>query len=72
MSDLLCSERSATRLRLLGPRNTQHDQYAAAVGAHVADEPVLGLGRFELLHYLSEQSVSIEHHRYGHVEGDQP
>lgn len=72
MDDLVRSARSATRLRLLGSRDRQHDQYAAAVGAHVADEPVLGLGRFELLHYLSEQSVSIEHHRYGHVEGDQP
>lgn len=68
MVDLVRSERVAARLRLLGSRTGQHDQYAAAVGAHVADEPVLELGRFELLHYLSEQSVSAEHHRYGHVQ----
>jgi RHH-type proline utilization regulon transcriptional repressor/proline dehydrogenase/delta 1-pyrroline-5-carboxylate dehydrogenase len=71
-TDLLHHARPAARLRLLGARNELHDQYAAAVGAHIADEPVLPLGRFELLHYLSEQSISVEHHRYGHVQAAQP
>jgi RHH-type proline utilization regulon transcriptional repressor/proline dehydrogenase/delta 1-pyrroline-5-carboxylate dehydrogenase len=55
------------RVRLLGSRHAQHDELNAKLGAHLADEPVLRLGRFELLHYLSEQSVSVEYHRYGHV-----
>jgi len=64
---LLVRARPAARLRLLGTRSPLHDQYAAAVGAHIADEPVQPLGRFELLHYLSEQSLSSEVHRYGHL-----
>jgi RHH-type transcriptional regulator, proline utilization regulon repressor / proline dehydrogenase / delta 1-pyrroline-5-carboxylate dehydrogenase len=68
MADLLQRKQTSARLRVLGTRGEQHDQYAAAVGAHIADEPVLPVGRFELLHYLSEQSISVEHHRYGHVQ----
>ena len=40
---------------------------AAVLGKHVASNPVLAEGRLELLHYLKEQSVSYEYHRYGSI-----
>jgi RHH-type proline utilization regulon transcriptional repressor/proline dehydrogenase/delta 1-pyrroline-5-carboxylate dehydrogenase len=63
------AERGAgvSRVRILGTRATALDRLNAEHGAHLADAPVLALGRFELLHYVSEQSVSIEHHRYGNI-----
>lgn len=64
---LLRRRQRGTRLRLLGTRGEVHDRFAAAIGLHIADEPVHPRGRFELLHYLIEQSCSIEHHRYGHI-----
>ncbi|HEX5657240.1 MAG TPA: bifunctional proline dehydrogenase/L-glutamate gamma-semialdehyde dehydrogenase, partial [Polyangiales bacterium] len=56
-----------TRVRILGTRPQALDRLNEAHGSHLADEPVLALGRFELLHYVSEQSVSIEYHRYGNI-----
>jgi len=41
---------------------------AAALGTtHLATAPVLCEGRIELLHYLREQSLSIDYHRYGNL-----
>jgi RHH-type proline utilization regulon transcriptional repressor/proline dehydrogenase/delta 1-pyrroline-5-carboxylate dehydrogenase len=40
---------------------------AAEVGLHLATDPVLAVGRIELLHYLREQSVSADYHRYGNL-----
>ena len=40
---------------------------AAETGLFVADEPVLGHGRIELLWYLEEQSISDNYHRYGNL-----
>jgi len=40
---------------------------AASVGLHLATAPVLALGRIELLHYLREQSLSSDYHRYGNL-----
>jgi RHH-type transcriptional regulator, proline utilization regulon repressor / proline dehydrogenase / delta 1-pyrroline-5-carboxylate dehydrogenase len=59
------------RVRLLGGRTRALDQLNQEHGTHIADEPVLARGRFELLHYVSEQSVSIEHHRYGNIPQSQ-
>lgn len=39
----------------------------AATGAWLADVPVSGVGRVELLWYLREQSVSYDYHRYGNL-----
>ncbi|MET0339975.1 MAG: bifunctional proline dehydrogenase/L-glutamate gamma-semialdehyde dehydrogenase [Polyangiales bacterium] len=58
---------NAVRVRVVGTRTAALDAYAAATGAHLADDPVIELGRFELLHYLREQTLSIETHRYGSV-----
>jgi RHH-type proline utilization regulon transcriptional repressor/proline dehydrogenase/delta 1-pyrroline-5-carboxylate dehydrogenase len=58
---------AATYLRLLGTRQAEHAQLSSRLGAHLADEPVLGDAGFELLHYLREQSISIDYHRYGNL-----
>jgi RHH-type proline utilization regulon transcriptional repressor/proline dehydrogenase/delta 1-pyrroline-5-carboxylate dehydrogenase len=36
-------------------------------GIYVADAPVSSEGRIELLWYVTEQSVSIDYHRYGNL-----
>jgi len=40
---------------------------AARTGLYLAGAPVLAAGRIELLHYLREQSLSIDTHRYGNL-----
>jgi RHH-type proline utilization regulon transcriptional repressor/proline dehydrogenase/delta 1-pyrroline-5-carboxylate dehydrogenase len=40
---------------------------AADAGQYIACEPVLAVGRIELLHYLREQSLCIDYHRYGNL-----
>ncbi|MDL2323180.1 bifunctional proline dehydrogenase/L-glutamate gamma-semialdehyde dehydrogenase [Bacteroidales bacterium OttesenSCG-928-A17] len=47
-------------------------QKAAELGKHIAyDKPIIE-GRLELLHYLKEQSISFEYHRYGSIFGETP
>ncbi len=36
-------------------------------GLYIADRPVLKQGRIELLWYVSEQSLSVNYHRYGNL-----
>jgi RHH-type proline utilization regulon transcriptional repressor/proline dehydrogenase/delta 1-pyrroline-5-carboxylate dehydrogenase len=45
-------------------------QKAAALGKHIADSKPLAEGRLELLHYLKEQSIAYEYHRYGSIFGE--
>ncbi len=40
---------------------------AAAQNKYIATAPVVKNGRFELLHYIKEQSVTYEYHRYGSI-----
>jgi RHH-type proline utilization regulon transcriptional repressor/proline dehydrogenase/delta 1-pyrroline-5-carboxylate dehydrogenase len=40
---------------------------AAEVGLYLAAAPVLTVGRLELLHYLREQSLCVDYHRYGNL-----
>ena len=40
---------------------------AAALGKHIANDKPLIEGRLELLHYLKEQSITYEYHRYGSI-----
>lgn len=46
-----------------------HDIYlkAAELGLYIASVPPVVEGRLELLHYLKEQSVTTEYHRYGNI-----
>jgi RHH-type proline utilization regulon transcriptional repressor/proline dehydrogenase/delta 1-pyrroline-5-carboxylate dehydrogenase len=40
---------------------------AAETGLYLATAPVLAEGRIELLHYLREQSLCVDYHRYGNL-----
>ena len=40
---------------------------AAELGKHIAGNKPLAEGRLELLHYLKEQSIAYEYHRYGSI-----
>jgi RHH-type transcriptional regulator, proline utilization regulon repressor / proline dehydrogenase / delta 1-pyrroline-5-carboxylate dehydrogenase len=42
-------------------------QEAARLGKYVASAKPLAEGRVELLHYLKEQSIAFEYHRYGSI-----
>lgn len=55
------------RIRLLAPASARLATRAAERGFYVISSPVLGHGRFELLHYLQEQTVSVTTHRYGNL-----
>lgn len=46
-------------------------QHAAKLGKHIATVKPLVECRLELLHYLKEQSVSFEYHRYGSIFGEE-
>ena len=44
---------------------------AAELGKHIAYNKPLVEGRLELLHYLKEQSIAYEYHRYGSIFGEE-
>ncbi len=57
------------RIRYADPRRVSDAvrRAAAEVGLHLATAPVLAVGRIELLHYLREQSLCVDYHRYGNL-----
>ena len=57
------------RVRYAAPDRVPAEIRAAAAEAlqYVADAPVLGHGRIELLWYVREQSISHLYHRYGNL-----
>jgi RHH-type proline utilization regulon transcriptional repressor/proline dehydrogenase/delta 1-pyrroline-5-carboxylate dehydrogenase len=65
-------EHAIDRVRLLGESSEELFRLTASDGVHIAAEPVLFEGRFELLHYLREQSRSINTHRYGNLDSRGP
>jgi RHH-type proline utilization regulon transcriptional repressor/proline dehydrogenase/delta 1-pyrroline-5-carboxylate dehydrogenase len=66
-AQLLARAPTAARIRVLGRREPELDALNEKTGAHIADEIVSEAGRFELLHYVREQSLSIDYHRYGNL-----
>lgn len=42
-------------------------QAAAGLNKYIATAPVVARGRVELLHYVKEQSIAYEYHRYGSI-----
>ena len=44
---------------------------AAELGKHIANNKPLVEGRLEMLHYLKEQSIAYEYHRYGSIFGEE-
>jgi len=57
------------RIRYAAAERVPENIHAAAAETivHLATEPVLSHGRLELLHYLREQSISHDYHRYGNL-----
>ena len=57
------------RVRYADPGRVTDDvrRAAAEVGFYLADAPVLAVGRIELLHYLREQTLCADYHRYGNL-----
>ncbi len=55
------------RIRLIEHPSKELKEAAAVSAVHIIDDPVLANGRFELLHYLREVSISINYHRYGNL-----
>lgn len=68
MWEFIASMPSYERIRTLSP-NIPMEIYRAAVGLskYIASSPPLACGRVELLHYLKEQSIAYEYHRYGSI-----
>ncbi len=60
-------EKNPSRIRLLAPPSDLLKQKAAIGGATLLAAPPLINGRFELLHYLREISLSVTTHRYGYI-----
>lgn len=55
------------RIRLLTPPSPDLQIAATHSACHLASDPVLANGRFELLHYLHEVAISFDYHRYGNL-----
>jgi RHH-type proline utilization regulon transcriptional repressor/proline dehydrogenase/delta 1-pyrroline-5-carboxylate dehydrogenase len=58
------------RIRCVGQTEAELRRVAQRLGVHLADEPPLAWGRWELRHYVREQSVSVDTHRYGNLSGE--
>lgn len=56
------------RVRLLSPASHALQRAGAEALCFLNSAPVLANGRFELLHYLREISISIDYHRYGNLQ----
>jgi RHH-type proline utilization regulon transcriptional repressor/proline dehydrogenase/delta 1-pyrroline-5-carboxylate dehydrogenase len=56
------------RVRLLSPASHALQRAGAETLCFLNSAPVLANGRFELLHYLREISISIDYHRYGNLQ----
>jgi len=56
------------RIRMCSPKLPKEIYLEAAkLGKYIATATPLCEGRLELLHYLKEQSITFEYHRYGSV-----
>ncbi|MBQ8736572.1 MAG: bifunctional proline dehydrogenase/L-glutamate gamma-semialdehyde dehydrogenase [Bacteroidaceae bacterium] len=68
MKDFLASMASYERIRTCSP-NIPMEMYekAAATNKYIATAPPVKEGRVELIHYIKEQSISYEYHRYGSI-----
>lgn len=55
------------RVRVVGDTEKELLETASKANVHIADAPVVMNGRYEMLHYLHEQSVSRTRHRFGNL-----
>ncbi len=61
------SKRHFRHVRLLSPASSAIQSAAAEGQVVILDTPVYSHGRFELLHYVREISLSHTYHRYGYL-----
>lgn len=67
-SEFLANAKKYNRIRTLtADLSDAFYQTAAKNGLYIANHTPLPEGRVELLHYLKEQSISYEYHRYGSI-----
>jgi RHH-type proline utilization regulon transcriptional repressor/proline dehydrogenase/delta 1-pyrroline-5-carboxylate dehydrogenase len=67
-NQFLANVRKYNRIRTLtADLSDEFYKTAAKNGQYIATQPPLSEGRVELLHYLKEQSISYEYHRYGSI-----
>lgn len=55
------------RIRIIDPIEKELFEAASLHAIPIITAPVLANGRFELLHYVREVSISIDYHRYGNL-----
>lgn len=63
----LLQQKGYKRIRLLQTPSEELKKKATCLGIYLIHQPVLANGRFELLHYLREVSLSYDYHRYGNL-----
>jgi RHH-type proline utilization regulon transcriptional repressor/proline dehydrogenase/delta 1-pyrroline-5-carboxylate dehydrogenase len=67
-TDFLNEMESFERIRTVSNElSTQFYQKAAKIGKYIATAKPITEGRIELLHYVKEQSIAFEYHRYGSI-----
>ncbi|MDR0834311.1 MAG: bifunctional proline dehydrogenase/L-glutamate gamma-semialdehyde dehydrogenase [Candidatus Symbiothrix sp.] len=70
-ADFLKEMNNYERIRTVSPDlSDAFYKQAAKSGKHIANAKPLIEGRLELLHYLKEQSIASEYHRYGSIFGE--
>jgi RHH-type proline utilization regulon transcriptional repressor/proline dehydrogenase/delta 1-pyrroline-5-carboxylate dehydrogenase len=62
--------RPVDRIRTVGTPELEVARAAERAGIHVSSDAPLSHGRWELRHYVREQSVSIDYHRYGNLSAE--
>lgn len=55
------------RLRMISQPSQAITNVSSEISCYINQSPVLANGRFELLHYLREVSISTDYHRYGNL-----
>ncbi len=67
-NEFIRSMKNYERVRTCGP-DIPMEIYkeAAAIDKYIATVPPVKDGRIELIHYIKEQSISFEYHRYGSI-----
>jgi RHH-type proline utilization regulon transcriptional repressor/proline dehydrogenase/delta 1-pyrroline-5-carboxylate dehydrogenase len=55
------------RIRMVEHPSDACHRAASVTATHIVEDEVLANGRFELLHYLREVSISFDYHRYGNL-----
>lgn len=68
LDEFLTSMKDYERIRTCGP-NIPMKMYeeAARINQYIATAPPVKNGRVEMIHYIKEQSISFEYHRYGSI-----